>query len=117
MALYFIQSVVGGPIKIGYGANVNARLVAHQIGSPFRLRLLASIDGTRSDECALHKRFDAAHVHGEWFWPTDELCAYLATIGVAPLLGVHWDGSRPERLPRMMGNYAAHRVANSGAES
>lgn len=78
-SVYFIQAVGGGPIKIGYAANVATRLNALANSSPVVLRVIAVIDGGgRAEEAELHRRFAAARLHGEWFRPVPELLAYVA---------------------------------------
>lgn len=81
--VYFVQAVGGGPIKIGYAADVPARIDRLQTGSPTPLRVLAVIPGAgRSVETALHHRFRAVRSHGEWFHPVVELTDFIATVGV-----------------------------------
>lgn len=68
-AVYFIQGVDGGPVKIGWAANPKKRLLDLQIGSPVKLRILGTIPGGRHHEAFLHKYFAEWHVRGEWFDP------------------------------------------------
>jgi hypothetical protein len=66
--IYFIQSVVGGPIKIGTAYDIQGRLQQHQTGSPFLLQVIKTIENVpRKTERELHRRFDAYRLHGEWF--------------------------------------------------
>lgn len=90
--IYFVESGVGGPIKIGYAANPATRVMELQCGNPAKLYLLAIARGTIRDEGALHKRFAATHVSGEWFAPCEELWA---------LIQEHWcyDSRHGERDP------------------
>lgn len=71
--VYFIQAVDGGPIKIGYGADVTARLNGLQTGSPVTLRIIGICEGDRELEQKLHKELAAHHVRGEWFRPVPEV--------------------------------------------
>ena len=81
--VYFIQSIAGGPIKIGYASDVAARIDQLQTGSPTPLRLLAVIPGAGSSvETALHRRFVALRAHGEWFHPVAELTDYIAGLAI-----------------------------------
>lgn len=77
--IYFIQA--DDPInhiKIGFTDGDPAiRLRALQTGSSVPLRLLLSHPGTTADEAALHARFAAARLSGEWFRPTPAILAYL----------------------------------------
>ena len=76
--IYFVQPTDGGPVKIGCSSNVPIRvkqLEAHY-GRP--LALLATIDGGRSKESELHRRF--AHLRlgrTEQFRPAAELMAFI----------------------------------------
>lgn len=64
---YFIQSVYGGPIKIGSSANsLLSRLKALQTGHPEPLRVLARMPGA-FHEGQLHRRFADWRLTGEWF--------------------------------------------------
>jgi hypothetical protein len=73
---YFIQSVDGGPIKIGFTSKPpSERLGALQTGSPTKLRLVGLIAGNQ--EKILHKRFSKDHSHGEWFSPSKELVGFI----------------------------------------
>lgn len=78
--VYFVQSVVGGRVKIGIAEDPEVRLRAMQTGSPFELRILATSEGGRSVESALHKKFAASRSHGEWFEPCDELMEFIRSI-------------------------------------
>jgi len=69
--LYFIQSVTGGPVKIGVARNPEERLKQHQTGSPFPLRIIKTIKRVSPKyESELHKRFSSFRLHGEWFSET-----------------------------------------------
>ena len=66
--IYFIQSVIGGPVKIGKADFPKDRLATFQIGSPFELRIVKLLaDVAASEEIKLHRRFAAYRLHGEWF--------------------------------------------------
>lgn len=76
--VYFIQSELGGPIKIGVSVDPKSRMAEIQRMSPFKLRILKTIEGDYSAESALHKRFSHLRLHGEWFEPADELLNFIA---------------------------------------
>lgn len=68
MSVYFIQSGGDGPVKIGVCAqDIEARLASLQCGNPEPLRLLGSIEGSFQAEAALHRRYEARRLRGEWF--------------------------------------------------
>lgn len=76
--IYFLQSPGGGPIKIGTTENMDVRhkqLESHY-GQP--LALLASLDGSREEERAIHERF-AEHRLGrtEQFRPVAEIMEFI----------------------------------------
>lgn len=71
--IYFIGGEFGA-VKIGYQkANSLDRLVSLQVACPYKLELLASCEGDRKTEAQLHKQFESARLHGEWFNRTAEL--------------------------------------------
>lgn len=55
--------------KIGYAANLEARLKSHQTSSPFAVRLAIGyfVGNMKAEEAILHAMFDANRVRGEWF--------------------------------------------------
>ncbi|MFC8201731.1 GIY-YIG nuclease family protein [Streptomyces sp. NPDC057298] len=63
--------VIGSPgrhtVKIGYSKNPEKRLWFLQVGSPVELFVLATFEGGRDLEEALHHYFRACHIRGEWF--------------------------------------------------
>lgn len=66
--IYVIQSIVGGPVKIGTSKNVRERIKCFQIGSPFELIVLKVIKKVPSQiEIDLHKQLSEYRLHGEWF--------------------------------------------------
>jgi len=65
--VYLIQSVVGGPIKIGKADDPSVRLAEIQFWSPFELRVIAKAPGGYLLERELHHRFRPYRLHGEWF--------------------------------------------------
>jgi hypothetical protein len=75
--VYFIQGADGGPIKIGWATRPAVRMAQMQAHSPVDLRLLHTEPGNGREERELHARFAAARKHGEWFWPADELLAFI----------------------------------------
>lgn len=73
-AVYFIRPVGQvGPIKIGFSAAPDVRLIRMAAGSPLPLELVATIPGSASLERAFHETFAYAHSHFEWFHPVDDL--------------------------------------------
>ncbi len=75
--VYFVQMVlpgdIGGPIKIGFAADVPDRLRQLQTASPYEIRLIVSVPGGESREVEIHNRLQAARIRGEWFQPKDSV--------------------------------------------
>ena len=66
-----------GPyVKIGVSANIAERLTSLQM--PEHVELYAILDGWLSEELALHKRFGAYRLNGEWFRREGELADWIA---------------------------------------
>lgn len=78
--IYFVQSVAGGPIKVGHAMYPRLRLTDLQVGSPVRLRILATTPGSFITESAFHERLRSEHSHGEWFWPGPCMYALLRDL-------------------------------------
>lgn len=83
--IYFVQDSDSLAIKIGYAANPEERLATLQTANSSTLRLLAELPGGRADEAALHRRFAASRLVGEWFRPSPDLIEFL--LDGARLLG------------------------------
>lgn len=78
MPVYFIQSELGGPIKIGHASSVKAviaRRTSLQSGNPHKL-LITHIEPDKhvAYEREIHKMFDCHRLSGEWFLPNEALC-------------------------------------------
>jgi hypothetical protein len=54
-------------VKIGWSSNVRRRIRHLQTGLPGTLYLLHLEPGSKADELAIHHRFAAYRVRGEWF--------------------------------------------------
>lgn len=79
--VYFVQEAPDGFIKIGWTRGpVDGRLCTIQTGNPRTLVLLTAMRGALKDEQALHRRFAAHRVSGEWFHPAPELLAFIDEI-------------------------------------
>ena len=78
MAVYFIQHGKGGDIKIGTTtSNPHVRMARLQTGTPIELKLLVAAPGGPSEEQAMHQRFAALHVRGEWFRAEASLLGFI----------------------------------------
>ena len=72
MFVYFIQSGVDGPIKIGKANDVGRRMGDLQVGNPSELTILLEIpckspQHAGNMEKQIHRRFRKNRIRGEWF--------------------------------------------------
>lgn len=69
--VYFAEAVGLSAVKIGYSSDVLQRVQDIQVHCPVEVSVIGVIPGTRETEAAVHRRFAAAHIRGEWFrlWP------------------------------------------------
>lgn len=65
--LYFIRRPRDGAVKIGISANVRGRLSTLRGATGEELQLVCDVPGGRLLEEALHRRFIAYQIKGEWF--------------------------------------------------
>jgi hypothetical protein len=99
---YFMQSVNGGPIKIGRSADPEGRKRDLEIGRHDRLRILAVLDADREGE--LHERFASLRGQGEWFACGPELVEFLArecgvdALSLEPPVSANWWQAIVDRL-------------------
>lgn len=76
--VYIVRAEGVGRYKIGHSYNVESRVADLRITCPVHLTLVAHIHGVPvADERALHVRFAASRLHGEWFSETPELLAFI----------------------------------------
>jgi len=80
--VYFVQSRLGGPIKIGLTTELSQRLKQLQNESPIPLQIVGALRGDEKVEAAIHERFRKLRLHGEWFEPSTELVEFIRQIGV-----------------------------------
>ena len=66
--VYIIQSIIGGPIKIGKSNNIDERFKQIQNMSPFKLRIIKVFENVLDNfEIYLHNKYAQERLHGEWF--------------------------------------------------
>lgn len=81
--VYFIEAVGCGRIKIGFTkGDPEERLRSLQTGSPFPLRVVATMRGSAEEEAKLHHRFGDLRVapNVEWFKPGPPLLDFISTL-------------------------------------
>ena len=74
---YFIQSTLGGSIKIGCSKDPSARLKDLQTGNPEKLQILGVIH--KNVETKIHEKFSHLKAIGEWYKPEPELVNFIET--------------------------------------
>lgn len=65
--VYFVESGVGGPIKIGWSQDVSRRIGELQVANAHKLRLLGILPGTMVTESEMHTKFAQFRMEAEWF--------------------------------------------------
>ena len=79
--LYFLGTEPGNDlVKIGASATPCGRLETIQQWSPLRLKLLAEVECETRYESMVQSHFAGDHLHGEWFYNSDELRTLIAGI-------------------------------------
>lgn len=76
---YFIGAE-HGPIKIGVSRHLESRLRDLQCASPYRLAILASVDGGFVSERRFHAKFAAHRLQGEWFDRHPDILAEISRL-------------------------------------
>lgn len=101
--IYFVQSIRGGPVKVGFSKDPKTRLEEFQCGSPIRLRLLATIPACFKDEPRIHSEIRGSRSHGEWFHPTWWLLDFMMKrLGALPadlITDTEWHPFVPQPKP------------------
>lgn len=91
--VYFLRTVDGRFVKIGYTTNLRVRITA-LTGSPIDVELIGWIPGSRRLEAELHRQFIVHHEVREWFRWCDEIEAFLKSCSLKCL------SEAPERVHR-----------------
>jgi hypothetical protein len=97
--IYFMQSVDGGSIKIGFSDDVDRRRGQLESHYGTALAILATMPGNRDEEARIHARFSHLRLgRTEQFRPAPEL---LGFIGRPLLVGANPDAveAMPCRIP------------------
>lgn len=75
--VYFLHSNAMNAVKIGWTENIRTRERSIRAANPEDLVLLATIEGGRSLEKELHKKFEHLRIRGEWFRCNAELMIHI----------------------------------------
>lgn len=82
--IYMVRAGSDGPLKIGRAADVRKRLSELQVSHHERLHLLGAMPGDAEEEAAIHARFAAHRLRGEWFRPAAEIIEFAAKHPLPP---------------------------------
>jgi hypothetical protein len=79
--VYFVKPTnADGPVKIGHSGVPINRLAMLRSWSPIPLEIVALLPAPPEVEARLHAKFYESRSHGEWFHPTAEMAAVIASI-------------------------------------
>lgn len=79
--VYFVQSEFNNLIKIGYTTTpVKQRIDGLRGMCAAPITLLGSMPGNTIIEGEMHYKFRHLHAHHEWFYPGEELLAFIKTL-------------------------------------
>ena len=81
--VYFMLSSSTGLVKIGSSGDPDRRLRDLQMASGERISLLTTEPGGEAHEKALHRRFKASRVRGEWFRHSEAIRTHIANAEAA----------------------------------
>lgn len=82
MSFIYIVGDNTGRVKIGVTNNVRKRVSSLNTGRSTPLSVLGVMAGTIEQEKALHAKFNALHVRGEWFRRSPEIDEFVAQCEV-----------------------------------
>lgn len=80
MAVYFIQRLSDGAIKIGFTETAYERFkkLKREIREP--VKVLCILEGDMSSEKSYHARFHECRIEGEWFAQGGELVEFIRSM-------------------------------------
>lgn len=82
--VYFIQSGIGGAIKIGRTENFRARMNTLQTAHSRKLIVLGLLEDQAGLEAQMHAMFVKERIEGEWFRPSLELLKFISMNTTRP---------------------------------
>jgi len=81
--IYFARCGHDGPIKIGHTiGGIASRISFLQVGCPWQIVVLGTMDGDIATESSLLKKFAHLNMRGEWFYAADELMSFISSSTV-----------------------------------
>lgn len=85
-AIYFIECLPHGPIKIGFTTQLFKRIPSLIATNGIKTRFLGAIYGSKAEERVLHRKFAQSNEHHEWFSLTVDLIEFLVHHGMEPMI-------------------------------
>lgn len=78
--VYFLRAGESGAVKIGFATDLRSRIRGIETGNHEELHIIAAMNGTAADEKALHKKFAAYRIRGEWFKYAGDLKRFIEAL-------------------------------------
>lgn len=106
--IYFIKTKDHPYVKIGFTNDSDAerRRASLQTACPFELEILNFYKGSEDLEKELHQKFGDSRLHGEWFFWSEEIQAWLQSDnGMSPV----WYPDKPLKMSEIK-NYVRERL-------
>ena len=103
--IYFVGSREHGVVKIGRTCRLKHRMMTLKNGAPVPVKLFAVVFGRPEIEAALHQRFAADRMHGEWFklsGKIDRCIEDIKTQNFAKYVPEGYVPSHQERIERAL---------------
>jgi DNA-binding transcriptional regulator YiaG len=76
--IYFARCGHDGPVKIGHTiGGISSRISYLQVGCPWQINVLGTMDGDFQTETELLKKFSHLNMRGEWFHASSELLDFI----------------------------------------
>ena len=98
---YFVGSREHNVVKIGRTTRLKHRMCSLRGSAPVPIKLFAVVLGDPAIEKALHDRFSASRMHGEWFKISDEINDCIDSIKRQDFAKYIPEGMIPTKQERM----------------
>jgi T5orf172 domain len=85
-AIYFLECLPNGPVKIGHSQKLSRRLLALTATNGAQTRFLGAIAGSKAQEQRLHEQFKHIRDHHEWYHCHIDLLQFLVQHGMEPAM-------------------------------
>lgn len=78
--IYFAIDTIKNTCKIGISADPKKRVQMLNVGNSNNIILAHTFEGKESDEKALHQKYNAWHIRGEWFEIQGNLRVFIDSV-------------------------------------